>query len=277
MQLGERNSLYTDSRTRNHSKPASYKDFKVMLFTSFNKETATFIRNTESQIAQLERQLEECRQNLGQLQQLQQAQMSATAAANNALEMARKARDMVAYAFGTKAIHEFNLALIDAVNETELNETELLEASVEISETTTEPTPNKPSNDDNSNSNETPIIDVKPIAEPTGEPVTEPINETVNESGNEPTIEVATKQSKKQRVSAIKLEVIEKYKVLFPTHNAKDDHILTPDFFRSVIRANTPFTFSERDLSQSGSEFWKLVLKALDSIQSNRQAKAKAA
>ncbi|MBW4596229.1 MAG: hypothetical protein KME46_25825 [Brasilonema angustatum HA4187-MV1] len=88
-----------------------------MLFASFTNNTSANIQATEFLIQELQRQLEEARQQLTALQQQQQLELTAKGAAESALETASKAFRAVLAAYGVEGVEEFKNALVAIVDE----------------------------------------------------------------------------------------------------------------------------------------------------------------
>ncbi|MUH01548.1 hypothetical protein F7734_58545 [Scytonema sp. UIC 10036] len=87
------------------------------MFATFNTITAKNIQVTEELISDLQAELEAARQQLARFQQEEQAQLTAKAAAESALEAAAKAFKAVAIAYGENGVEEFKNALLAASQE----------------------------------------------------------------------------------------------------------------------------------------------------------------
>lgn len=111
------------------------------MFATFNTNTAAQIASVQSTIELLQQQLDAARIQLSELQQQQQAEQTAHAAAETALQMVQKARKLVAHAYGADAVAEFNRTLV----EEEVVVAELPASADEIEEVT--PNVNTPAPD----------------------------------------------------------------------------------------------------------------------------------
>lgn len=85
------------------------------MFEQLNTATSTAIANLEALAEQLKQKLAETQEQLNQLHQQQQSELTAKATAETAIEMVNKARRMIkaAYPDSPEAMAEFNRALME--------------------------------------------------------------------------------------------------------------------------------------------------------------------
>lgn len=100
------------------------------MFATITATTAKNIQATEELINDLQAELEAARQQLARFQQEDQAQLTAKAAAESALESAAKAFKAVAIAYGESGVEEFKQALLALTDDAP--EVPVLSASEEV-------------------------------------------------------------------------------------------------------------------------------------------------